>query len=388
MMARKDEISGPASLSVTITDAAIRLGLLAVLCYWSLKVMAPFLTIALWSAILTVALYPLFAWLARRLRRRWLAATLITLLCLVIVVGPVTWLGFSLIGSVGSLAGQLNAGQLPVPLPAETVKGWPLIGEHVYRLWTLAATNMKAALVEMAPHLRPIGAKLVGIAQGLGVGLLQFVASIVVAGFLFSPGPRLLDALRLVLHRVLSDRGEEAMQLAGATIRNVSRGVIGIALLQSLLAGAGFLAAGFPAAGFLAFVALLLGIIQIGPGVLLIPIAAWSWTAMETMNALIFTIYMVSVGLMDNVLRPILMARGLSTPMPVIMLGVIGGTIAYGIVGLFLGPIVLSVAWALIGAWVRDRDVAAEKTAPRDATALQGDIPGVPAALFPEGTTN
>jgi predicted PurR-regulated permease PerM len=277
---------------------------------------------------------------------------------------------------------------LPVPLPAETVKGWPLIGEHVYRLWTLAATNMKAALVEMAPHLRPIGAKLVGIAQGLGVGLLQFVASIVVAGFLFSPGPRLLDALRLVLRQVLSDRGEETMQLAGATIRNVSRGVIGIALLQSLLAGAGFLAAGLPAAGFLAFLALLLGIIQIGPGVLLIPIAAWSWTAMETMNALIFTIYMVSVGLMDNVLRPILMARGLSTPMPVIMLGVIGGTIAYGIVGLFLGPIVLSVAWALIGAWVRDRDVAAEKTAPRDATALQGDIPGVPAALFPEGTTN
>ena len=298
MTAPKDGISDPALFSVTITDLAIRLGLLALVCYWSLKVMAPFLTIVLWSAILTVALYPLFDWLARRLRRRWLAAALITLLCLMIVVGPVTWLGFSLIGSVGSL---LDTGLLSVPLPAQTVKGWPLIGEHVYRLWTLAATNMKAALVEMAPHLRPIGAKLVGMVEGVGLGLLEFVASIIVAGFLFSPGPRLLDALRLVLRRVLSDRGEETMQLAGATIRNVSRGVIGIALLQSLLAGAGFLAADLPAAGFLAFLALLLGIVQIGPGVMLIPIAVWSWTAMETMNALIFTIYMVSVGLMDNV---------------------------------------------------------------------------------------
>ncbi len=102
---------------------------------------------------------------------------------------------------------------------------------------------------------------------------------------------------------------------------------------------------------------------------------------METMNALIFTIYMVSVGLMDNILRPILMARGLATPMPVIMLGVIGGTIAYGIVGLFLGPIVLSVAWALLGAWVQESDIAAEKIASRDEVPLQGNAPGVAAAL-------
>jgi predicted PurR-regulated permease PerM len=295
----------------------------------------------LWSAILTVALYPLFDWLAQRLRRPRLAAALITSLCLMIVVGPVTWLGFGLIGGVASLARQLDAGLLSIPLPAETVKGWPLIGEHVHRMGTLAATNMKAVLVEMLPTLRPIGAKLLGIAEGVGLGLLEFVASILVAGFLFSPA---------------------MVQLAGATIRNVSRGVIGIALLQSILAGAGFLAAGLPAAGVFAFLALLLGIVQIGPGILLLPIVVWSWTAMETMNALIFTIYMVSVGLMDNFLRPVLVARGLTTPMPVIMLGVIGGTIAYGIVGLFFGPIVLSVAWVLIGAWVQEGNVAAQKS--------------------------
>jgi predicted PurR-regulated permease PerM len=138
--------------------------------------------------------------------------------------------------------------------------------------------------------------------------------------------------------------------------------VVGIALLQSFLAGVGFLVAGLPAAGILAFLALLLGIVQIGPGVLLIPIAAWSWTAMEMAGALVFTAYLVLVSLVDNVLKPIIVARGLNTPMPVTMIGVIGGTIAYGIVGLFFGPIVLSVAWALAEAWVRE--AAATKPAP------------------------
>jgi predicted PurR-regulated permease PerM len=142
------------------------------------------------------------------------------------------------------------------------------------------------------------------------------------------------------------------VQLTGSTIRNVSRGVVGVALLQSLLAGLGFLVAGVPAPSFFAFIALLLSLIQIGPAILLIPIVVWSWVAMDTTSAALFTIYMLVVGLMDNVLRPIVMAHGIATPMPIILVGVIGGTITYGISGLFLGPIVLSAAWALMAAWM------------------------------------
>jgi predicted PurR-regulated permease PerM len=196
----------------------------------------------------------------------------------------------------------------------------------------------------------------------VGLGLLEFLVSIIVAGFLFSPGPRLVSGLVMFFRRVLSDRGEEMVRLAGTTIRNVSRGVIGIALLQSMLAGVGFLVAGLPAAGIFAFLALLLGIVQIGPGILLIPIAAWSWTAMEMPGALIFTVYLILVSLVDNILKPIVVARGLNTPMLVTMIGVFGGTIAYGIVGLFFGPIVLSVAWALMEAWVKE--AAAMEPAP------------------------
>jgi predicted PurR-regulated permease PerM len=354
MTAEKDKVSAPAPFGSSTIDIAVRIGLLGLLAYLSLKVVGPFLTVALWSAILTVALYPLFEWLARHLGNRRLAATLITLLCLMIVVGPVTWLGFGMIGGVKFVVTRLDSNVFSIPLPAESVKACDR--RAMYQLWTLAVTDTKAILLEVVPRLKPLGSKLLEIAGGVVFGLLEFVAAIFIAGFLYSPGPRLVDSLGALLRRMLSDRSEQMLQLAGSTIRNVSRGVVGIALMQSFLGGLGFVVAGIPAAGFLSFLALVLGIVQIGPAILFIPIVVWSWMAMETTSALIFTAYMIPVGLVDNVLRPLVMARGLNTPMPVILIGVIGGTIAYGISGLFLGPIVLSVAWALIVAWTQEDD--------------------------------
>jgi len=350
-----DQDPAQTALRSATIDFAIRLGFIALLGYWSFRVIAPFLTIGLWSAILAVALYPLFDWLAGRLSAR-AAAALVTLLCLMVVIGPVTWLGFGMVAGIASLVTGLDTGQLAIPLPHESVKGWPIVGERLHQQWSLAATNMKVVLAEVAPMLKPVGVKLLEIAQGALFGLIELIVSIVIAGFLFIRGPQLVDALSVFLGRVLSHRGKHLVQLAGATIRNVSSGVIGIALLQALLGGVGFLVGGIPAAGVLAFVALCLGIVQIGPGLLFLPIVVWSWTVMETTHALIFTAYMIPVGLIDNVLKPFLMARGLTTPMPVIMVGVIGGTIAHGIVGLFLGPIVLSVAWAVMVAWMQGDD--------------------------------
>ena len=153
-------------------------------------------------------------------------------------------------------------------------------------------------------------------------------------------------------------RGEEFVLLAGATIRSVSRGVIGISVLQALLAGVGLLVAGIPGASLITFAVLILGIIQIGPSIVLIPLIIWAWISMETTTALLFTAYMIPVNLLDNVLRPLVMGHGLSTPMPIILLGVIGGTLSYGITGLFLGPIVLAVFWELLVAWLRESENA------------------------------
>src|SRR5262249_50188715 len=132
---------------------------------------------------------------------------------------------------------------------------------------------------------KPLGSKMVDIAGSVVFGLLEFVAAIVIAGFLFGPGPRLVDGLRAFSRRILSERGEEMLQLAGNTIRNVSRGVVGVALVQSFFAGLGFLLADVPGAGFLAFLVLLLAIVQIGPALLLIPLIVWSWVVMKTTSA-------------------------------------------------------------------------------------------------------
>jgi predicted PurR-regulated permease PerM len=339
-------------LGATTIDLAIRLGFIGLLGYWSFRVIAPFLTIGLWSAILVVALYPLFHRLALRLNAR-VAAALVTFLCLMIVIGPVTWLGLGMISGARYLVASLDDGQLAIPPPPAFVKGWPIIGERLHELWSLTTTNLKIALAEALPILKPLGGTLLGIAQSALYGLLELLVSIAVAGFLFTRGPQLADALSAFLDRALSHRGRDLVQLAGATIRSVSRGVIGIAFLQAILAGAGFVVAGIPAPGVLAFLALLLGIIQIGPTILLVPIVVWSWTTLEVTHATLFTAYMVLVALVDNVLRPLLLARGLATPMPVIIVGVIGGAIAYGIVGLFFGPIVLSVAWTVLVAWAQ-----------------------------------
>lgn len=352
MTANDHEDPNQGRLGATTIDLAIRLGFIGLLGYWSFRVIAPFLTIGMWSAILVVALYPLFDRIALRLNGR-VAAALVSLLSLLIVVGPVTWLGLGMVGGIRSLAVSLEDGQLAIPPPPDFLRGWPIIGERLHQLWSLATTNLKVALAETLPMLKPLGGTLLGIAQSALYGLLELLVSIVLAGFLFTRGPKLVEALSAFLDRVLSHRGRELVLLAGATIRSVSRGVIGIAFLQAVLAGAGFLVAGIPAPGVLAFLALLLGIIQIGPTILIVPIVIWSWTAMDAVHALAFTTYMALVSVMDNVLRPLLVARGLTTPMPVIIIGVLGGAIAYGIVGLFFGPIVLSVAWAVLVAWVQ-----------------------------------
>jgi predicted PurR-regulated permease PerM len=342
-------------INTAAIEIAIRLAALGLVLYWTIILVRPFATIVLWSVVLAVALYPVFNRTAIALGgRRTLAAALITALGLLVVVGPVAWLGLGLMEAFRHLAEQLGSGALSVPEPPEAVRQWPLIGAQVHRLWTLASMNLKEALEEIAPYLKPYGGSLVGVAAGAGTGLLNFFISVIVAGFLFSPGPSLVGAVKAFSRHIESDRGEQFVDLAGATIRSVSRGVIGISVLQAAAAGIGLWVAQVPGASLITFGVLIFGIIQLGPSLIIIPLIIWSWFTMEAGSALLFTAYMIPVNLMDNILKPIVMGRGLATPMPVIFIGVIGGTLVHGMLGLFLGPIVLAVVWELLLAWIGD----------------------------------
>ena len=344
---------------------AIRLGLLFFLVYWSFILVQPFIPILAWSMVLAVALYPVYHWLAELLSGRpKLAAIIVTIISLAIVIGPATWLGLGLIESLRGFADQLHGGTLAIPSPPDNVKNWPIIGSQVFSLWDHAATNLGMALREVAPHLKPLAGPVLAFAGSAGVGTLKFMASIVLAGFLFPYGPRLVEATRRIQDRLLLQRNEDFVALAGLTIRSVSQGVIGIAVLQSLLVGLGLKLAGLPYAGVLAFAVLVLGILQVGSAPILVPVVIWLWATNDFAFALMITIYLVVVGLADNVLKPIVMGRGLKTPMLVIFIGVLGGTIAHGIVGLFVGPIILAVAWQLMMAWIRDDQPRAVKSDP------------------------
>ena len=338
-----------------IIQLAVRLGLLAFLVYWSFVLVRPFIPILVWSMVLTVALYPPYDWLSVHLGDRpKLAAATITVVILAIIIGPVTWLGFGLVDGLQDFAGQLGAGTLAIPSPPEGVKDWPIVGAQIYSLWDHASTNLRAALRELAPHLKPLAGPVLAFAGSAGFGTLKFVAAVAISGFLFHYGPRLVAAIRRIQARLVTQRSQDFVALAGLTIRTVAQGVIGVAVLQALLAGIGLKLAGVPHAGVLAFAVLILAILQIGSAVVLIPVIIWIWATKDFAVALPLTIYLLVVGLADNILKPMLMGRGLNTPMLVIFIGVLGGMLAHGILGLFVGPIILAVTWELIMAWIRE----------------------------------
>jgi len=336
-----------------IVQFVIRLGLLGLLILWTFIVIRPFVPILCWSAVLAVAFHPVFAWLAGRLGGRpRTASAVLTLVTLGIVIGPAAWLGLSAVEGIRDLAGQIGSGDLVLQAAPEQVRNWPLIGPQLYAIWNEAYTNIRAALREVAPYLKPLAGMMLSFAGNTGIGMLQFLLSVIVAGFLLPHGAQLVAALRGFLLRIVPDQSEQFLELAGATIRAVSQGVIGVAIVQALLAGIGFKLAGIASAGLLAIIVLLLSIVQIGGAIVLLPVIIWIWMDKDVTVALLLTIYLVVVGLLDNILKPLLMGRGLTTPTLVILIGVIGGTLAHGIIGLFIGPIILSVAWELATAWM------------------------------------
>ena len=337
-----------------VIQLAIRLGLLAFLIYWTFLLIQPFVPILAWSIVLAVAFHPVFDFLSKLLGGRpRLAAAILTVVNLAIVIGPATWLGLSALDGMKALAGDLSSGNLAVPSPPEGVKQWPLIGPQLFEFWNHASNNIRETLREAAPYLKPFASVILALAGNAGVGTLKFLLSVAIAGFLFPYGSQLVAAGRGFLYRIVPEQSEHFLELAGATIRAVSQGVIGVAIIQSLLAGIGFKLAGIPSAGLLAFAVLLLSIVQIGGAIVMFPVIIWIWFDKDFTTALLLTIFLVMVGLLDNVLKPLVMGRGLTTPTLVIFVGVIGGTLAHGIVGLFIGPIILSLAWELTVAWIR-----------------------------------
>lgn len=336
-------------------ELSIRLFLIGVLIYWTFVIIQPFAAMLVWSVVLAVAFFPVFEpfsrWLGGRPNT---AAALMTIAGLLLVLGPVAFMGVGVIDPVKGVIAGFDNGDLSIPPPPESVKKWPIVGQQLFSYWELASTNLRSALSQVLPQLKPIGEYLLSAARSAGIGTLKFLLSIVLAGFMLAYGLRLLSAIRALARRVDPSAGDKYVDLAGATINAVSRGVMGLSLVQGIIGGIGMTLAGTPGASLLAITIFVLGIIQIGPLIIVAPVVIWAWMTLTTWPALALTICMATVNYMDNFLKPFLLSRGLSTPMPVIFIGVIGGVLAHGVAGLFAGPVVLAVVWELARAWISD----------------------------------
>jgi len=346
-----------------ILDAAIRISLLALLVLWCFNIVRPFIMPVLWGAIMAVAIYPLFvkAYAAFGGRQK-LTATLITLLALAILITPTVMLSGSMIESSKTLSEQLDAGTLVVPPPSETVKDWPLIGEKTYGIWKLFSTNLEAALGKFKPQVEAVGKWFISAAAGVGGGILMFIISIIIAGAFLVYGRSGSEAVVKVTGRVLGDRGgREFVELASATIRSVAQGVLGVALIQSILAGIGLLVMGVPYAGVWAALVLLLAIIQLPPLLILGPIVVYEFSVAETVPAVIFMVWSMLVSVSDGFLKPLFLGRGMDIPMLVILLGAIGGMMLSGIIGLFVGAVVLAVGYTLFTTWLEQEQHDSEE---------------------------
>jgi predicted PurR-regulated permease PerM len=338
-------------------EAVIRIGVIAALVWWCFIIAKPFLLPIVGGAIIAVTVFRVYQMLAAALGgRRITAAVLVTLLLLVMLVVPSVLLGESLVSGVNELRESFKRGNLSIPPPPDRVAGWPLIGEPIARFWTLASQDLGAAFRQASPLLTGFGSWLLGAAQGAGVALLQLVLAILIAGaFLanWEAASRFVDA---VASRLAGERGSVLTDVAERTVRSVASGILGVAVIQSLLAGLGFLVAGVPAAGLLTLICLITGVIQLGVVIVLVPVAIYLFSTADTTIAVGFLIWAILIAPIDNILKPLLLGRGVDVPMLVIFVGAIGGFLSSGIIGLFLGAVVLALGYKLFLVWLQQEE--------------------------------
>ena len=336
-----------------VLTAAIRIGLVVLFAFWSFKIFQPFIIPVVWGIVIAVAIHPLYEKLLGGLRgKHGIAGTLVVLLGLILLIVPIVLLSDTLVEGTKILADGLQKGTLVVPPPPEGIESWPLIGGHLNTIWSLASHNLEEAVSQIEPLLIDLGTWLFSVGAGAGLEILQLMIAFIIAGVLLAHASSGYHTVRKIAVRVTGPRGDELASLATATIRSVAQGVLGIALIQSILAGIGFLLADVPGAGIWAVLVLFLAVVQLPPLIIIGPIIVYVFATSGTLTAVAFMIWGIFVSVGDAFLKPLLLGRGVEIPMPVILVGAIGGVISSGIIGLFVGAVVLALSYKLFMAWL------------------------------------
>jgi len=365
-MDKSVEIGDSQLFQKNMMTSFIQIAAIVVLVSFCVMTVGPFSGLVIWGVILAVALYPLHLKLTAVLGgKQKMSVTTIIVAGLVLVVWPGWIMIESTITSIMTLASDLKAGTIVVPPPADKVAEWPLIGDRLYNVWAAAASNFAGTLAEFEPQLRQVSEWLVRKIGAIAVSVIQMAASIIIAGVVMlyaDSGYKLSSAFAKRLSPI---RGQHLTDISIATIRSVTNGVLGVAVIQAALAGIGFFVMQIPHAGILTAIVLITSIIQVPALLIIAPVVVWVFSFAAPLPATLFAVYALCVALSDNILKPILLGRGVDLPALLVLVGALGGMIQFGIIGLFFGAIILGLGYTIISDWVQlaDGDVAAADNA-------------------------
>lgn len=335
-------------------DTILQLFFIFLLVGFCLKLLLPFFMPILWAVILSVVFYPLFNSLQRILKgRKTLASVVITILIIAIMVVPLIYFLKAATGNFLELKNSFEAGTLKITPPGASIKEWPIIGKPLYEFLLSLSTDLEQSVVKYQDQIKELSSKIMASILSSGAAFLQFILSVIIAGVLLvSPSSKTF--FMKFLKKIAGNEAEGIMTISISTIYQVVKGILGVAVIQTIIQAIGLFWADIPYAGILTLICLIFSILQIGPIIINIGVIIYLFSTGDSGYAIFWTIFFIISGLSDNVLKPLLLGKGALVPMLVIFLGVIGGFIMSGFIGLFVGPIVFSIGYKLFVAWLDD----------------------------------
>jgi len=321
----------------------------------SFRIVQAFLLATIWAATIVAATWPLMlkveAWLGKR---RGAAVAVMVVVMLLVFVIPLALAIDSLVSNRETISAWITAlPEMSLPSSPAWLQKLPVVGAKIAAAWDdLAVAGTKALLAQLSPHTRDAFGWLLGRLGGLGAAIVHFVLMVAIAGILYSKGETAAEGLRRFARRLGGERGDHVVTLAGQSVRAVALGVVVTALVQSVLGGIGLAFAGIPFAMMLTGAIFLLCIAQLGPILVMIPATIWLYSTGSAGWGTALLVWSLAVGMIDNILKPVLIKRGADLPILLIFAGVLGGMLTFGVIGLFVGPVVLAVTYTLLGSWV------------------------------------
>lgn len=337
--------------------------------YACFMIFKPFLLPVVWGIIIAIALFPLHKKLTRVLNNKaGLSATLITLVLLTIIILPSISLTGSLVSNVRELSEGIKEGTLEVPPPNESVAEWPLIGKRSYEAWSAFSDNLTAAFQKYDEQLKNLGQKFVSTLSGFAGTVLVFVVAIIIAGVFLSNSNKGYSWVNTIFRALVGEKyGDEFMENSRATISSVVKGVLGTAIIQTAIIAIALFVFDVPAAAILTIIVLFFAIAQLPPSLIMIPVVIYMFSQLPTVQAVIFAIWAIVGSISDSFIKPLLLGRGVQIPMLVILIGAIGGMVVMGIIGLFIGAVIMALGYQLLQLWLKQEKMEQEEAGVEEA---------------------